>query len=55
MEFIYVFYESNDNIMNLYNALYDEKFIDLEEITVNTFTDEDGMESGIFTRFRRAL
>ena len=48
-------YEKKENIMDLYNGIYDEKCTDPEEITVNTLTDEDGVESGIFARFRNDL
>lgn len=48
-------YEKKENIMDLYNGIYDEKCTDPEEITVNTLTDEDGVESGIFAKFRNDL
>lgn len=48
-------YEDKENVMDLYNGLYDEKCTDPEDITINTLTDEDGVESGIFARFRNDL
>lgn len=48
-------YEKKENIMDLYNGIYDDKCTNPEEITVNTLTDEDGVESGIFARFRNDL
>ena len=48
-------YEKKENIMDLYNGIYDDKCTDPDEITVNTLTDEDGVESGIFARFRNDL
>ena len=48
-------YEKKENIMDLYNGIYDDKCTDPDEITVNTLTDEDGVESGVFARFRNDL
>ena len=48
-------YEDRENLMDLYNGLYDEKCTDPEKISFNTLKDEDGVESGIFMKFRNDL
>ena len=48
-------YEDKENLMDLYNGLYDEKCTDPEKISFNTLKDEDGVESGIFMKFRNDL
>ena len=48
-------YEDRNNLMDLYNGLYDEKCTEPEAITVNTLKDEDGVQSGIFMKFRNDL
>ena len=48
-------YEDRNNLMDLYNGLYEEKCTEPEDITVNTLRDEDGVQSGIFMKFRNDL
>lgn len=48
-------YEDKENVMDLYNGIYEEKCTDPDDITINTITDEDGVESGIFARFKNDL
>ena len=48
-------YEDKENLMDLYNGLYDEKCTESDKISINTLKDEDGVESGIFMKFRNDL
>ena len=48
-------YEDKENLMDLYNGLYDEKCTEPDKISINTLKDEDGVESGIFMKFRNDL
>lgn len=48
-------YEDRNNLMDLYNGLYEEKCTEPEDIIVNTLKDEDGVQSGIFMKFRNDL
>ena len=48
-------YEDKENVMDLYNGIYEDKCTDPDEIIINTITDEEGVESGIFARFKNDL
>ena len=48
-------YEDRENVMDLYNGIYDDKCTDPNDITINTLSDEDGVSSGIFARFKNDL
>ena len=48
-------YEDRENVMDLYNGMYDEKCTDPGDIQINTLTDEDGIERGIFAKFKNDL
>ena len=37
-------YEDKENVMDLYNGIYEDKCTDPDEIIINTITDEDGVE-----------
>ena len=40
---------------SVFSMLYEDKCTDPDEIIINTITDEDGVESGIFARFKNDL
>ena len=48
-------YEYKENIMDLYNGIFDDKCTDPEDITINTLKGEDGTEGGIFAKFKNDL
>ncbi len=48
-------YEDKANVMDLYNAINDEKCTDPEEIEINTLSAEDGVDGGFFARFSNDL
>lgn len=48
-------YEDRENVMDLYNGIYEDKCTNPDDIIINTITDEDGVESGIFARFKNDL
>ena len=48
-------YEDKENIMDLYNGIYDDKCTDPNDITINTLKSEDGVEGGIFAKFKNDL
>ena len=48
-------YEESENVMDLYNGIYDDKCTDPNDIEINTLKNEDGVEGGIFAKFKNNL
>ena len=48
-------YEDKANVMDLYNAIYDEKCTNPDDIEINTLSGEDGVEGGVFAKFKNDL
>lgn len=45
-------YADKENLLELYNGLYDKILTNADEITINTLSDKDGVESGVFMRVK---
>ena len=45
-------YEDKENLLDLYNGVNGRSLANADDITVNTLTDKDGVESGIFMKVK---
>ena len=45
-------YEDKENLLDLYNGVNGKSLTNADDITVNTLTDKDGVESGIFMKVK---
>ncbi|MBQ9360405.1 MAG: hypothetical protein IJT96_05155 [Lachnospiraceae bacterium] len=45
-------YEDKENLLDLYNGVNGKSLANADDITVNTLTDKDGVESGIFMKVK---